>query len=70
VYAFRLVCMPFALCVCLSACVYAFRLVCMPFGVVRSPPIHKGKQARLLVPLTRGANVSPTLQFEIEEGGR
>ena len=37
----------------------------MPFGVVRSPPIHKGKQARLLVPLTRGANVSPTLQFEI-----
>ena len=27
--------------------------------------IHKGKQACLLVPLTRGANVSPTLQFEI-----
>jgi hypothetical protein len=23
--------------------------------------IHKGKQACLLVPLTRGANVSPTL---------
>jgi hypothetical protein len=26
---------------------------------------QKGKQARLLVPLTRGANGSPALQFEI-----
>jgi hypothetical protein len=27
--------------------------------------VHKGKQARLLVPLTRGANGSSALQFEI-----